>query len=546
MSGGNCPETPRQKMISMMYLFLTAMLAVNVSSTVLDSFAKVDTSLRTNNEIISGNNSSAYAKLEFEFEKNQTKFGEAYNKSQEVKSAADSLYQDIEDLKWLLAIKNDGEEGDPYHLVGKDNVDIGHEVMVLKLNPAKPSKSEILKEAINTYRDFLLESIVVDTAKFDVLTQAILKSLNTDDPAKTDAKDSHGGVNQKWEDGIFSNIPISAIMPLLTKMQSDVKNTEAMALSHLLSQATASDFKVNDIKAHIIPSSTSLFKGATLEARALLAATDSTQRPTYKLFVDGRSVAGNDKGLFEITASSIGKHEITGSIITKNEDGTDNPLAFEPITFEVSEPIATVSATKMNVLYAGVDNPMSISVPGISSSALDLRMSDGTTLRPDGLGYIAKPMTPGKDVEILVSAKIEGELTRIGSYVFRVKALPPPTAYVRYPKEVMVNGRKIKQNEDFAAGRLKKLDLLNAEGVIAKLLDSDFEVNYEVLGFDMTFYDSMGNAKTYSSTSSKFTRDQTNMIKSLSRGKQFFISNVRAKGPDGIPKRLPAIDITLN
>lgn len=547
MSGGNCPETPRQKMISMMYLFLTAMLAVNVSSTVLDSFEKVDISLRTNNEIISGNNNSAYSKLKFEYDKNQTKFGEAYDKSLEIQSAADSLYNQIEGYKWELARKNDGEEGDPYHLKGKDNVDIGHEVMVLKLNPTKPSKSEILKEAINTYREFLLNNVVVDTAKFTVLTQAILKSLNTDDPPKKEGKDSHGGANQKWEDGMFSNIPIGAIMPLLTKMQSDVKNTEAMALSHLLSQATASDFKVNDIKAHLITSSTSLFKGATLEAKALLAATDSTQRPTYELFVDGRRVEGTDKGVFEITASSIGKHEITGSIITKNEDGSDNPLAFEPITFEVSEPIATVSATKMNVLYAGVENPMSISVPGISSSALELRMSDGSTLIPDGLGYVVKPMNPGKDVEILVSARVEGETTTIGSYTFRVKALPPPTAFVQYPKEIKnAQGRTITIKENFSTGRLKKKDLLNAYGVVAELLDSDFEVNYRVLGFEMTFFDSMGMAKNLSSNSSKFTKDQISKINTLGRGKQFYISNIRVKGPDGRETRLPAIDITLN
>ena len=546
MSGGNCPETPRQKMISMMYLFLTAMLAVNVSSTVLDSFAKVDISLRNNNEIISSNNKSAYSKLKTEYSKNNIKFGEAFGKSEKVKAAADSLFSQIEKYKWDLAIKNDGEEGDPYNLIGKDNIDVGHEVMVFKITPTKPSKSQALKKSINDYRELLLEEIVGDTEKFKTLAQAIEKSLNTEDPTKEEGKESHGGVNLTWEDEMFNNIPIGAIMPLLTKLQTDVKNTEAMSLAHLMSQATASDFKVNDIQAHLILSSDLIFKGSKMNAKALPAATDSTQKPSYELYVNGKAINGNDDGLFEINTSTTGTFEITGSIVSKNEDGSDNRLPFDAQEFTIQDPIATVSATKMNVLYAGVDNPMSVSVPGFSSKDIKSVFSDNSPLKISGSGYIAKPKTPGTEIDMIVSAMIDGAWSVVGKYPFRVKALPPPTAFVRYPKEIEINGRKTTQDEDFSTGRLKKKDLLNAKGVIAKLLDSDFIVKYEILGFDMTFYDAMGNAKTYSSESSDFTKDQRNRIKTLVRGKQFFITNIQAKGPDGIPRRLPAIDITIN
>lgn len=547
MSGGNCPETPRQKMISMMYLFLTAMLAVNVSSTVLDSFEKVDISLRNNNEIISNNNKSAYSKLETEYNKNNVKFGDAFAKSEMIKATADSLFNKIEGYKWKIARKNDGEEGDPYHLISKDNVDVGHEVMVFRVNPAKPSQAQILQEEINAYRDFLLSDVVVDTAKFRTLSNAIIKSLNTDDPPRKEGKDSHGGANQKWEDGMFSNIPVGAIMPLLTKMQSDVKNTEAMALAHLMSQATASDFKVNDIKAHLIPSSSYLVKGSKLTARALLAATDSTKRPDYQISVGNQTIEVDEHGAFEIIANETGIFEITGNIITEDENGEPNLHAFDPKSFEVVEPFATVSATKMNVLYAGVENPMSISVPGFSAKNIIPKLSDGSPLLPSGSGYIAKPRTPGKDIYVIVNAMIEGELSVVGKYLFRVKSLPPPTAFVRYPKETKnAAGNTVTVDEDFPSGRLKKKDLLNAYGIVAKLQDSDFAVDYRITGFDMTFFDSMGNAKTYSSTNSRFTGEQINRLKSLARGKQFFISNVKALGPDGLTKRLPPIDITLN
>lgn len=547
MSAANCPETPRQKMISMMYLFLTAMLAINVSDHVLNAFDKVDHSLRDNNEIISSNNKSSYEKIEFEYKKNSTKFGDAHHKSLRIKSQADSLYKLIEDYKWEIARECDGEEGDPYHIISKSNVDVGEQVMVLKLNPKKPSEADILKEAINRYREFLLDSVVIDTTHFNLLTKNITKTLNTNDPRKKDDASGHGEANQRWEDALFCNIPVGAVMAIMTKLQTDVKNTEAMTLNYLLSQATAGDFKVNDIQAHLILSSTYLVKGSKLTASALLAATDSTQRPQYEVSVNNVSIEGSENGIFEIPTNKVGTYKVTGNIITKNESGGNSLHKFETQEFEVVEPFATVSATKMNVLYAGVENPMSISVPGFSAKDIKPSLSDGSPLIPTGKGYIAKPKTPGKEIQCVVRAKIGDKLSVIGSYPFRIKSLPPPTAFIQYPKETTnTAGKKVTLKENFSSGYLKKKDLLDAYGIVAELLDSDFEVKYKVLGFDMTFYDNMGNAKTLKSENSKFTKEQTNRIKKLSRGKQFFISNVRAVGPDGITKRLPPIDITLN
>jgi len=552
MSGGNCPETPRQKMISMMYLFLTAMLAVNVSSTVLNGFTLVDESLRSNNEIFKENNNELYSKIKFERDKNETKFGAVYDQSIEIHKRADELFALIDSAKWRLAVVTDGEGANPYDLKAKDNVDAGFEALVFKMVGNKnPSRAEIIKQELNDYRDFLLNEIIQDTVTFSGLSHSIMKSLDTSDPVyeKTaeGKKDPHEEKNLKWEEVMFTGVPVGAVMALMSKLQTDIRNTESMALTHLMSQATASDFKVNDIKAHIIPSSSYLVKGSTLNATALLAATDSTKRPGYEVFIDGNPVDVDQHGAFEYATSQTGIFEITGNIVTEDENGNPNYHAFEPKNFEVVEPFATVSATRMNVLYAGVENPMSISVPGFSAKDIKPSLSDGSPLIPNGSGYIAKPKTPGKDVNVVVNAMIGGELTTVGKYLFRVKSLPPPTAFVQYPKETKdANGNTVIVKEDFPSGRLKKKDLLDAYGIVAKLQDSDFEVSYRITGFDMTFYDAMGNASTARSTNSKFTDEQKNKIKSLARGKQFFISNVRAIGPDGLSKRLPPIDITLN
>ncbi len=544
MSGGNCPETPRQKMIGMMYLFLTAMLAVNVSSTVLDGFTLVDRSLQTNNEIFYRKNTASYSNFKTEYNKNQVKFGPAYRTSLLLKEKADSLYNSLDSVKWELARKTDGEEGDPNHLLSKDNVDIATAVMLFKLNPKKPSKAEILKKEVDNYLAFLIDKVVVDENKFPELADAFNKSLNTKDVDRPD--NSHGEGHLTWEQSIFDNIPIGAIMPLITKIQTDVRNTESLALAHLYSQVTASEFKVNDIQAHIIPTSTYLVRGSKFDAHLLLAAIDSTKKPKYEVFIENTPIEVNEDGEFEVSCSKTGIFNVRGSIITEDDDGNPNPLNFNPIKYEVVEPFATVSATKMNVMYAGVENPISISVPGFSSRDIQVSISDGSPLTPKGDGFIVKPKTTGIEINVIVSADINDKTTQIGSYPFRIKSLPPPTAYVQYPKEAKnASGKTITIKDKFSTGRLRKADLLKAYGIIADLEDTDFKVSYKVLGFDMTFYDTMGNAKTYSSTSPNFTGEQMDRIKGLGKGKQFFISNVRAVGPDGIEKRLPPIDITL-
>lgn len=553
MSSGNCPETPRQKMIGMMYLFLTAMLAVNVSSTVLNGFALVDESLRTNSVISEGNNDAIYSTLHFQNMNSPAKFGDAYNKSLEIKEKAQTLYNLIDSAKWKVARVCDGELGNPTDIKAKDNVDAGFEALVFKVvGSKKTSTAEMIKSGINDYRSFLIDDVVIDTARFNTLTSAISRSLDTSDPSfvkdANGKKDPNAEKHLSWEEERFTGIPVGAVMALMTTMQTNIRNTESMALSHLTSQVTAGDFKVNKIAAHIIPESTYLVRGAKFRADALLAATDSTSIPEYELFVNGKPIdAVNKNGQYEINCNSTGTFKVTGNIITKDENGETQTHKFNPVEYEVADPFATVSATKMNVLYAGVENPMSISVPGFSAKDIIPSLSDGSPLIPTKGGYIAQPRTPGKDVMVLVKAKMEGKTTLVGKYPFRVKSLPPPTGFIQYPKETKnASGQTITLKENFASGRLKKRDLLNSYGIVAELLDSDFEVSYKIQGFEITFYDTMGNAKTFSSSSSKFTKDQVSRIKGLSKGKSFYISNIKAIGPDGIQKRLSTIDVTIN
>ena len=548
MSGGNCPETPRQKMIGMMYLFLTAMLAVNVSDEVLKAFNQVDVSLQSNNEIFTSNNAALYRAFETEVEENRAKYGEAWEIAIELREKANALYNQLDSTKWYIARKSDGEDGDPNNLKKKDDTEKASTVMLYSLDPKKPTRANLLKAQVDDYRNFILEKVIVDQEKFSSLAETINKSLDTSDRKRKDGDHSDDEGPKSWEASLFEGIPLAGVMPLLTKVQSDVRNTESMAIQHLFGQVGAADFSVNKFEARLILDSKYLVRGSVQNGMALLGAVDSTKRPNYEVYINNTPLEVSENGAFTYPTSASGKYEITGNIQLEGEDGEIKKYSFPPQTFEVGELSATVSATKMNVLYAGVENPMSISVPGISSNNITPRLSDGSPLKQVTNGsYIATPRTPGKEIEMIVNAMIEGSVQEVGRYPFRVKSLPPPTAFVQYPKEVKdASGNTITVAENFQSGRLKKLDLLKAYGIVAELLDSDFDVKYTVKSFEMIFYDTMGNAQTYKSNNSKFTNDQIRQIKGLTRGTQFFISNVRAVGPDGIEKRLPPIDITIN
>ena len=545
MSGGNCAETPRQKMIGMMYLFLTAMLAVNVSSTVLEGFVMVDKSLQTNNEIFKNNNTVSYNQFKAEKEKNELKYGEAWELAKELRDKTNQMCASIDSTRWFLARKADGEEGNPNHLKAMDNVDIASGAMLFSLTPGEETKAKILKEEINEFHDFIVNSIIRDKEKFSSLAKAIHMSLNTEDIV---IDNPSGKMTKTWEESLFQNIPIGAVMPLLTKIQSDLRNTEALAIAHLFGQIGASDFSINKLESHLILDSRYLIKGSVQNGMVLLGGIDTTKRPEYNVFINGKSISVENDGSFSYPTSASGQYEITGNLKLENEDGEFNTYDFNSQNFEVSELSATVSATKMNVLYAGVDNPMSISVPGFSAKDIKARLSDGSKLKLDRNGnYVAIPKTPNKTIKMIVSTTIDDKVQIVGQYPFRVKLLPSPTAFVQFPKQTKnANGKTIEIKENFSGGAIKKSDLLKSYGLVAELADSDFEVNYKIKGFDITFYDSMGNARTFKSKSSEFTSEQTARIRSLSRGKKFFISNIKAVGPDGIERPLSPIEIIIN
>ena len=199
-----------------------------------------------------------------------------------------------------------------------------------------------------------------------------------------------------------------------------------------------------------------------------------------------------------------------------------------------------VSADKMNVFYAGFDNDVSISVHGAAHPQLSATMTNGT-LTKSGNGWLARPSGSaiGKECVITVSAQIGEETQTIGSKSFRVKMLSAPIALIAYTGENGV-GMKYKGGTPLA-----KASLLTTTGLVAELEDSHIDVKYTVLGFDMNITDKNGTT-VESSKGASFSSRQMDYIKQLASGKTFFLSRIRAKGPDGVERILPPIQVIVN
>ena len=273
MAASNAPETPRQKMIGLMYIMLLCMLALNVSSDVLGGFELVEDSLLRSTQNSESQNQSLYADLEYSYGQNPEKSGEWYHRAQEVRAMADSMYQYIEDLKWEIARKADGKEADIYNIKRREDVNAPAFVML----PPTGKKGRELAVAMEDFRNSMT-TMITDSLKQKV----IMDNFNTQPSEKAVAQ----GLD--WETSMFDNMPVSAVLTFFSKLQNDIRYAEGEVLHTLSSNIDVGDFRVNQIKAYVIPNSQNIVRGNTYRANIVLSAEDSTQRP--HIFVNGQEL----------------------------------------------------------------------------------------------------------------------------------------------------------------------------------------------------------------------------------------------------------------
>ncbi len=499
-------------MINLMYVVLMAMLALNVSNEVLNGFAIVGESIGRTTENAIKDNQAIYEAFEEQMKANPQKVKEWFDKAQLVRQMSDSLYDFAGELKLAIAREADGQDGDPNHLKGQEDLEASNQVM---LAPGR-GKGEALRLAIESYRERILK-MIPDTAK----QRNIASDLTTEVPAE---KRSLG---KNWQETQFEAMPAIAAVTILSKLQSDVRNAEKEVLHTLVQNIDVKDIRVNLLEAFVIPNSQTIVQGDKFSAKIVMAAIDTTQVPD--IYIGGKKMDLKDN-VYEQICSRTGDFTLTGWIETVNGNGDKLRRDFEQ-KYTVVEPSATVSADLTRMLYAGYANPISVSVPGVPLNKISASMTNGT-LTPSGPGkYIAKPSKIGQDAVITVTSTNTGRPQTMGSFAFRVRKLPDPTPFIDVKDEAGNPAR-------FKGGNMSKGGLLGAEVVGAAIDDGILDIAFRVQSFETVFFDNMGNAKPLASDGPRFSGAQKDLFRKLTRGRRFYISRVVAVGPDGIERTL--------
>jgi gliding motility-associated protein GldM len=523
MGAKNCPEIPRQRLIAMMYLVLTAMLALNVSKDILSAFSIVDETLVTSNQITVSKNNQDYAELNRQkVIMGEDKVAREFEKAMQIKELSNNIVIYIEEVKKQLiefvdggsAINPDGSIKTVAQLNAKDNISKPSQFMILDGNAEK------LKKEINRYRDKLLTFIDEKDR------ESMLKTIGLDVNAKYK---NASGTPETWETHYFDNVIFAASVTLLNKIIGEVRNTESAVLKYTLSSITKDDFKFSNVMAKVIPKSQIVFKGEYYEADVIVAAYDDKQpiEAFYRMGAGAmtskqgaNSVKGNDGvAPLKFATSQVGDFGYVGLVEMIGPDGLPRTYNFEG-KYTVMEPSATVAADKMNVLYAGIDNPVSVSA-SVSAEKVDISLSGGTKTRTGPGTYnvhIPEGMV-GKMVTVSILADVGGRQQPMGTKDFRVKRVPDPVATL---------------GGDFKGGKIAK-NILLANPFIKVDMGTDFvyDLKWNIISYKVTFTVKGIEDPPITCNSASFSETIRNKINSSAPGTILYFSDINVSSVAG-------------
>jgi gliding motility-associated protein GldM len=507
-------------MIGMMYLVLTAMLALNVSKEAVEAFKKVDKGLTQTIANYSVKNNLIYQEFDRAAAENPAKAGKYKNTAYQIKERADEAYNFIQGLKIEIINKAEGPEnlavkGDEVEIEEVKRIDDTNIPSEILIGANENGKANDLKAMLAEYRDFLIAAL---EGKNPTAEAALQSSLKTEDGKNKDGEVEH------WANLTFQTLPLVAVICILSEYQVAVRNAETEVLNHLYSQIDASSFKFNKLDAIVIPNSNYVELGNEYEAKVFIAARDSTLAP--KILVNGSELPLDEtgKGIYKVKASSIGSKPWGGIIALQAPDGSTKNYPFKS-EYVVGEPNVIVSATAMNVMYYGIPNPIDVSVPGVSPNNISVKVVNGVSTtekvknsRGENFkgSWAVKPNAVGQPVQVIVSANINGRTVTYPPMPFRVKSVPPPTA----------------QFAQRSSGKIAKASAQVQQVVLAVLPDFDFDLQYKIQAFTIMFSDK-GADYQESSSSSSLTPKQKEIINRIPRGRDFYFKDIRALGPDG-------------
>ncbi|NPA34491.1 MAG: gliding motility protein GldM [Chlorobi bacterium] len=542
------PKEPRQQMINMMYLVLTALLAMNVSAEILNAFYLVREGIQATTRAIENKNQWTYNALAAQAQKDPKVAAEYYNAALEVKKYADELIQFVEDLKKEL-IERTGGVDENGKLLGAKNLDEPSILMITQ------KKGYELQKKINETREKMLSLVEKYDRRGgarDELEKRIV--LKAEDPKEPDPE--RGRLD--WVTKNFEMVPTVAAVTILDKVINDARTAEAEVINWFLEQIGAAAFKFDVLIARVVPNTKYVIVGQEFIADIFVAATSSSQQPeiyigvldTTKLKrdtltgrfeettenpllrIDDTLITERGVGIFRLKPEKPGVYKYQGAIKVRKPNGEVVWFPFE-FDFVAAKVGAVVSPTKMNVFYIGVENPVEVSVPGFPAEDIIVSMTNGT-IRPKNKKtgqYVVKVRRPG-EASIIVKVKLaDGSTKVIDRKKFRVKRVPDPIA--------MVGNLDPSVKSKVRAGEFKA-----QRGLVAVIKNFDFDLKFQVISFEMVYRPKRGEAVKIQVRGPLFTGRAKQLIQRARPGDNFSFYEIKVRGPDGT-RKLPAISYEI-
>lgn len=500
MAGGK--ETPRQKMIGIMYLVLMAMLALNVSNTILDAFKTVRDGLEKSNENM--NDRVKFIMTLFQnYYNNAPKKAEVnFAKAKEAKKLGDDLVKEIETLKSELITATEGLDAETGDLKKRDDLNISVKELV------EEKKGDVLKQKIDAAAKKL--SALINESPKTIGLELSWPEINPSSKSK-----------QSWSEYNFGEgKPLTSTITLLSKFQNDVKNAEAYVINKLYQETTGGGV-VDSYKAVAVAKSSYILAGQTYQADVFLTASSSSIPITAS--VNGSALpAVNGVATYKAGSSKEGIYKWTGTVSFKDPNsGEIKSFTTEPIEYQVARPSAVVSPDKMNVFYMGVNNPVSVSAPGIAKEKLKVSVSGGSISGSNG-NYTVK-VSGGSEATVTVSAEIEpGKSQVLGATKFRIKKVPNPIATFA--------GKASGQISSATARSIGRLE--------AELKDFDFDLKFKVIKFNVFITRPRQDPLFYQSNDGNFAGAIKQNISGLNPGDVLNFQSIVVAGEDGTTRSL--------
>jgi gliding motility-associated protein GldM len=515
-------------MINMMYLVLTALLAMNVSSEILNAFKTVNNSIMTSNKQITDQNNNVYDALNSAKEDPQTKAkADIWEpRATAIQSKSKAIFDEIENMKIELKKQSGLEMVEGEEKFKEDDLDAATRILI------EQKKGEVLYNKIMAFKKDLLGVIKPTEVSDNPLTQkqieGELKTFEKNLPIKMDIPKSKTGNHYEqngmgWSEANFHMTPTIAAVTILTKLQNDVKNSEAKMSDFCLSQIG----KVKLIYDKFVPlanaNTTYAMPGDPIIIEAGVGAFSDAAVPQISIGGQGMKVENGMAKWEKAADASPGEKSVPVKITFTKPDGTQETIS-KDIKYTVGMPSgAAVALDKMNVFYIGVPNPITVS-SGVGEEKTSISLSAGTANKKGTGKY--EVTVPGPPGEMTLTVKADKAST---PFKYRIKRIPNPIATLGGSLE---------------GGKVQKGTLAAQRGLVALLKDFDFDARFNVESFELV-YVSKGEIFPKSGVGPAFTTDMMQYINRAMPRDIYTFENIKVKGPDGQSRKIPGISFQV-